>query len=594
MRVTEQREDLIGRVRLLSRLTAVLLAVLAGAFWFVQVLQGTYYRDLADNNRLRKLSIKAPRGTIYDRKGRVLVENLPSYDLTLDRSHSGDLEASLAFAARQLGQPPERLRALLDRYTKVPRYAPVLLAESLSLPEVARFSVVKLEHPEFDTVVGHRRLYRLGPEASHVLGYLGEVSEDELDRPGSIYGLGDWVGRRGIERTFDRQLRGADGERVVVVDSRGQLVEEYGRVVGAPGEALQLTLDLELQQEAERLMEDKVGAVVALDPTNGEILAMVSSPGYDPNLFTRRLSRDDWEQLIGDTRHPLQNRALQNAYSPGSVFKVIVAAAGLAEGLIDENTSVSCGGGATFYGRRFRCWRPGGHGRVSLREAVARSCDVYFYTLGQRLGIERLARYAREFGLGRPTGIELEGEKPGLVPDPAWSLARRHHPWYAGETISVSIGQGPLLVTPLQLAAVAAAIGNGGQPVTPHLVRGATPPLPRLAIGARELALVRDAMWAVVNDGGTGGGVRVPGLEIAGKTGTVQVSAQGAEEGAENLPYELRNHAWFASFAPAGAPRLVVVVFVEHGAHGSSTAGPVAKALYERFFQVDHRGLHAS
>jgi penicillin-binding protein 2 len=232
---------------------------------------------------------------------------------------------------------------------------------------------------------------------------------------------------------------------------------------------------------------------------------------------------------------------------------------------------------------------------VSLREALARSCDVYFYTLGQRLGIERIARYARQFGLGRPTGIEIEGEKPGLVPDPAWSLARRQHPWYAGETISVAIGQGPILVTPLQLASMAAVIANGGQPIVPHLVRGeATQPPPHMTIGARELELVRQAMWAVVNDGGTGGGVRIPGLEIAGKTGTVQVSAQGAEEGAENLPYELRNHAWFASFAPVGAPRLVVVVFVEHGGHGSSAAGPIAKALYERFFQVDDRGLHTS
>ncbi len=588
MRVEEHKEALIGRVRVLSGVVGVCLAMIAGAFWFVQVVRGSYYRDLAENNRLRKVAIKAPRGSIYDRNGRVMVENLPSYNLLLDRSRTANFAPSLEFAAPILERPLSELAALLERYRAVPSFQPVLLAEGLTLDQVARFEVEQLTHPEFAIEVSHRRLYRLGAQAAHVLGYLGEARPEELADPRKSLKSGDWVGRRGVELEYDSRLRGADGERVVVVDSHGQSVEELGREVGRPGGALTLTIDAELQQEAERQLAGKAGAVVALDPRNGEILALVSAPGYDPNLFTRRLEMAEWRQLIQDPLLPLQDRALASAYPPGSVFKMVIAAAGLAEGVTTPEDGVFCNGAKTFYKRPFHCWKAGGHGFMNLEAALKNSCDVYFYTLGQKLGIERIARYARLFDFGSPTGIDLDGEKRGLVPDNAWSERERRQPWYPGETISVAIGQGALLATPLQMATMAAAFANGGLLVTPHLVRGDNSHPPRrVALAPAVFEPIRRGLWKVVNDQGTGASARVAGLEIAGKTGTVQVVAQTAYEDSNLRPYAERNHAWFASFAPYLNPTVVIVVFIEHGGQGSRVAAPIAKALYEKLFRPD-------
>jgi penicillin-binding protein 2 len=597
MRIGEHKEELRTRVRVLSGVVGVLLAAVAGAFWFVQVVKGSYYRDLGENNRLRRLAVKAPRGLILDRNGRVLVENLPSYNLMLDRSRSADLAASLQFAAPILARPLPELEALLERYRGLPAFQPVLLGEGLPIDQVARFRVEELEHPEFVVEVGHRRLYRMGSQGAHVLGYLGEASVEELENAALHLKSGDWVGRRGVEKRYDEALRGDDGEQVVVVDSRGQPVEELGRQVGRPGGKLTLTLDSELQQEAETLLAGQVGAIVALDPRDGEILALVSSPAYDPNLFTRRLAADDWNRLIDDPFKPLQNRALQSAYPPGSVFKVVVAAAGLAEHAIDLDDGVFCNGAKSFYKRPFHCWKAGGHGWVTLETALKYSCDIYFYELGQKLGIERIARYARMFDLGQPTGIDLDGERRGLVPDPVWSEAARKRPWYAGETISVAIGQGALLATPLQMATVIAAFANGGKLVTPHLVRDPAHPAPAprpLDLPPAVLDPIRRGMWRVVNDQGTGASARVAGVEIAGKTGTSQVVAHAAHEDSSTRPWEERNHAWFASFAPYSNPEIVIVVFVEHGGQGSRAAAPIAKALYEKQFGTAQRPAPAS
>jgi len=586
VRIGEHREALQGRVKLLFRLLAAALGGLAGAYFLAQVVHGARYLELAENNRLRRVTLEAPRGAISDRHGRVLVENLPSYSLLLDRGRAAELGASLEFAARGLGLPAAELRGLVARAPAGTRFAGVLLAENLSLPEVARFRVARLEHPEFEIEVTQRRFYRLGAHAAHVLGYLGEVTPEELARPQQALRAGDWIGRRGVERAYDRHLRGENGERVVVVDSRGLPIEEFGRRLGRPGESLQLTLDAELQQEGERLLEGQVGAIVALDPRDGAVRALVSAPAYDPNLFARRLAAADWRALVEDERHPLQNRALQSAYSPGSVFKAVVAAAALAEGVVTTATTVRCGGYAGHYGRRFHCWRRGGHGAMALEEALKHSCDVYFYELGERLGIERLARWSRAFGFGAPTGIDLGGERGGLVPDDAWSRAVRRHPWYPGETISVAIGQGALLTTPLQVATMIAAIANGGRVVTPHLVAGGDAPSRPLGLPPSILVPVQRGLWRVVNEaGGTGARARLPQVEIAGKTGTVQVISQEAYSDSSQLPWKLRNHAWFAAYAPASAPELVVVVFVEHGGKGSAAAAPIARALYDHFFR---------
>ena len=595
MRVGEHKDALVGRVRVLSGVVGVCLAVIAGAFWFVQVVRGSYYRDLAENNRLRKVAIKAPRGSIYDRYGRVMVENLPSYNLLLDRSRTADFTASLEFAAPILERPQPELQALVERYKGVPSFQPVLLGEGLTLDQVARFEVEQLAHPEFVVDVTHRRLYRLGVQAAHVLGYLGEARPEELADSQKGLKIGDWVGRRGVELEYDARLRGEDGERVVVVDSHGQSVEELGREVGRPGGALTLTLDAGLQQEAERQLEGRAGAVVALDPRNGEVLALVSAPGYDPNLFTRRLEVAEWQQLIQDPLLPLQNRALASAYPPGSVFKMVMAAAGLAEGVITPSDGVFCNGSKTFYKRTFHCWKPGGHGFMNLESALKNSCDVYFYELGQKLGIERIARYARLFDFGQSSGIDLDGEKRGLVPDGEWSQRQRSHPWYPGETISVAIGQGALQTTPLQMAVMAAAFANGGYIVTPHLVRGDdSHPRRRIDLPPAVFEPIRRGMWKVVNDRGTGASARVAGVEIAGKTGTVQVVAHTAYEDSSLRPYAERNHAWFASFAPFDNPTVVIVVFLEHGGQGSRVAAPVAKALYEKLFRSDLRTAPAS
>jgi penicillin-binding protein 2 len=595
MKIGEHREALQARVRVLSRVCAVALVALGGAFWFVQVVEGEHYRQLADNNRLRRVPIEAPRGQILDRDGRVLVENLPAYHLTLDRSQGRDVDAALDFAAGVLGRPRAELDAVYARAAGTAAFQPVLLAENLSFAEVARFRVAELEHPELDVEAAHRRVYRLGAHGAHVLGYLGEVREEEIAAPASGLEAGDWIGRRGLERTYDRVLRGRDGERIVVVDSRGQPIEEQRRELGRPGAPIRLTIDAELQQEAERLMADHVGAIVALDPRDGAVRALVSAPAYDPNLFARRLAVEDWRRLADDPRHPLQNRALSSAFSPGSVFKMIVAAAGLSEGLIAPGHTVYCRGAAEHYGRRFHCWKRGGHGAMDLERALEQSCDVYFYDLGRKLGIDKIAAAARRFGIGEATGIDLEGERTGLVPDEAWSQRVRKHPWYPGETISVSIGQGALLTTPLQVAVFAAAIANGGFRVTPHLLADdpdVPAPVPT-GFSPAVLAPVQRGLARVVANG-TGGSARVPGLSMAGKTGTVQVISHEAWQDTATLPWEHRNHAWFASYAPVERPELVVVIFVEHGGMGSRAAAPLARVLHAQFFGIDLRAPAAS
>lgn len=589
MEVRESRDELVGRVRVLSGVLALGLLVVLAGFWSVQIASGEQYLSLAENNRLRRQEVDALRGVVVDRQGRILVENVPSYNLLIHPPRTSSPEASTVFASGILGAEAGDLLALFERGRKVSLFEPVLLAENLSLEEVARFGVAGFEHPEFEIQVRHLRLYRHGPQTAHVLGYLAEVTERELADAELPYRSGDQVGRRGIERTYDRHLRGKNGERVVVVDSRGRLVEEFQERPAQEGHSLRLTLDLELQQEATEQLRDKVGAVVALDPRDGAVRAMVSSPSYDPNLFSRRLKSDEWRALVEAPNDPLQNRAVQNTYSPGSPFKIIMAAAGLQEGFVTPHDTVWCGGSAKFYDRRFRCWKRSGHGRVNLREALKKSCDIYFYDLGQRLGVERIAKYSRLFGLGRPTGIDLAGEKSGIVPDLEWSNRVRGTAWYPGETISVAIGQGPLLSTPLQVAVATAVVANRGQRIVPHLRKGQgqpAEPIPELQRAVIEE--IRQALWAVVNEPqGTGSQARVPGLAVAGKTGTVQVVAQRTWVDSDTLPAHQRDHAWFTSFAPANDPQLVVAVFVEHGGKGSEAAAPIARALYETYFKAD-------
>ncbi|MDH3254993.1 MAG: penicillin-binding protein 2 [Acidobacteriota bacterium] len=595
MEVREQRDELLRRLPVLRVAIVTALVAIGSCYWFVQVVRGTYYREMAENNRLRKAAIKAPRGLIHDREGRLLVDNVPSYGLFLDRSRTSDLGRSVGFAAGILQRDREELLETLDRYRSASWFTPVLLAENLSLSEVAKFSVRALESPEFEIQVDHLRLYRQGALTAHVLGYLGEVTDNDVRDSSGRLQVGDLVGRRGVEKSFDETLRGIDGERVVVVDSRGRPREEHGRQTADAGHDRRLTLDLEMQQIAARYFQDRVGAAIALDPRNGEILVLVSSPSYDPNLFARRLAQAEWRRIVEAPHNPLQNRVVQSHYSPGSIFKIVLAVAGLTEKEISPDDTVYCNGSTRIYNRRFRCWQSRGHGRVNLREAIRRSCDIYFYYLGQKLGIERIAQYSRLFGLGARTGIDFEGERSGLVPDRQWSERVRKGPWYPGETISVAIGQGPLLVTPLQVASLMATVANGGHRVQPHLALGnEKPPPPVPGIDPHALDIVREALWAVVNDKGTGAAARVEGFPVAGKTGTVQVIEQKTWIDSKDLPFEQRDHAWFASYGPTDTPELVVVVFVEHGGKGSEEAAPLARQLYERYYRTRFDARSAS
>ncbi len=593
---------LVRRVARLNGAAQAALLLIGIGYWSVQIAEGAYYRELADNNRLRKLTIEAPRGLILDRNGRPLVENVPSYSLLLDRSLTRDLPASLDFAAGILDRPRSELAAVLEAHRRTPIFQPLRIAEGLSLTQLARFEVEHLEHPELGIEVEHLRLYRHAHQTAHVLGYLGEVTRADVARPDSPYRPGDLVGKKGLEGLYERSLRGKTGEREVVVDSRGQLIEEVDRQPAESGHNLELTLDLELQQAAAKLLEGRVGSIVALDPRQGEVLVLASAPSFDPNRFARRLRSDEWRELLDQAHHPLQNRALQNTYPPGSVFKIVMALAGLDRGLVDPGGTVAyCRGYSTIYDNRYRCWKAAGHGSVKLHKALRESCNVYFHQLGQKLGIDQIAAYSRMFGFGRKTGIDLNGEKAGLVPDSRWSLEARDAPWYPGETISVATGQGPILVSPMQIAVMMAAVANGGHLVRPHLVRKDGRPRSRasgidsptgaeLPLSAEHLAVVSAALRGVVNEpGGTGRAAAVAGLDIAGKTGTAQVVAQERRIDNQELAPENRDHAWFASFAPGHDPSLVVVVFVENGGAGSSVAAPLAKIIYEQFAKEAHR-----
>jgi penicillin-binding protein 2 len=582
-RVGEHQEILIQRLRVLGIAAGALFLGVGVGYWYAQVVRYTEYRQLAENNRLRVARVRAPRGVIEDRAGRALAENVPSYNLQLSGERGGvPIEESLGFASEILGLEP----AELHRRAEAGTVDAALLAEDLDLVQLAHFEAAALEHPEFRIEVVQRRLYRHGGQTAHLLGYLGEVGQQELGQALPDLRAGDLIGKEGVEQAFDRRLRGQDGRQVAIVDSRGRVIAQPSREPASPGERLRLSIDLELQQEAELQLSGKVGALVALDPRDGALRALYSAPSFDPNVFSRRLGREEWQTLISSPHDPLQNRALESAYPPGSVFKIVMALAGLEEGTVDTSTRAYCRGSVRLHGRPRRCWKRGGHGSVGVQDALKHSCDVFFYLEGQELGIERMARWARHLGLGRPTGIDVPGEKAGLVPDADWSQRVRGQPWYPGETISVAIGQGPILTTPLQVAVMLAVVANGGLLVTPYVLPGDAKPPEPLGLSPAHVALVREALRSVVEEGGTAARIRLPGIEVAGKTGTAQVIEQKTWIDSNQLAFEQRDHAWFASYAPADQPELVVVAFIEHGGHGASVAAPMVKALYEKYFDL--------
>ncbi|MBP1622954.1 MAG: mrdA [Acidobacteria bacterium] len=584
------RQLIQQRLNLLRLPVLLVFAVLAARLWQLQIIQGSEFGLRAERNRIRTIQLVAPRGTIADRNGVPLVENRPSYNVVLYREWMESQENTVRFVTEKLGVPREELEALLLRSRSSGLYRPIVIKEDAGMEDISVIEAHKRDHPEVQLSAEPRRLYHYGRLAAHLVGYVGEISEKELASkmfPGAL--SGSQIGKSGVERMYNNVLMGKDGARQVLVNSMGQEVGRLDETDSVVGDQIRLSLDLDLQRIAENALEEKVGAVVAIDPRNGEILAMASSPTFDPNDFSTRISGEKWAALRDDPDHPMQNRTIQNSYSPGSIFKLIMADAGLEEGLLQDNPAVNCSGAARYYGRTFHCAKKDGHGTLHLEQAIAKSCNIFFYDLGRRLGITKIAEHAQALGLGLPTGIDLPDERDGVMPSPEWKKKARRSKWYPGETISVSIGQGAVSVTPLQMLRAVSAIATDGQLTTPHVLlradesAGSTPvwPVRRIPIGPENARRIREGMWESVNDFGTGHNAAIPGLDICGKTGTVQVIGLDKKRQSGD---EVEDHSWFAGFANRDNPEIAVVVFLEHGGKGGVVAAPLARQIFGAYF----------
>ena len=581
-----------ARITVLSVFTTAILAGYLLAFYYLQVVQADHFKELAEANMVRRLALAPPRGAILDRAGRVIARNRPAFDVLLNREVARDVTDSLLRTlAPVLGVEVLELKERVRRASPKPVYEPVVIGSDVSLAVAAFIEARRADLPGVSIIMNTRRSYQEGDSGSHALGYVGEITRSMLSRPefdGAVQG--DIVGRTGVERAYNAELQGRRGERRVVVNSGGRVIDELGGgIEPQPGRDILLSVNLDMQRELDAAFADQVGAAVFMDPRTGEILAMTSRPGFDPNFFARRFNRQVWKVMVEDPRHPLQNRAVQSAYSPGSTFKPIMAAAALEEGVAVPSTVFHCAGSGVFHGRRFLCHEQGGHGTVDMKRAIQVSCNIYFYNLGSRLGIDAIARYAKHVGLGQLTGVDIGQEVPGLIPSPEWKMRVHKDRWYPSETISVSIGQGPLMITPLQMAMVQGFIGTNGMRVRPHLRLGSdhASAARRDAgslISGRSLDVVRQAEWAVVNEWGTGTRAAVEGQDVCGKTGTAQVYAASAGMKDEDLPPEMKDHAWFVGFAPRDNPRVSFAVIVEHGGHGGTAAAPIVKRVLEKFF----------
>ena len=596
---TTQQEDFrnLQRRLLYLRLGLLLgLLLLSSRLWYLQVVKGTYYRDLSEQNRVRTLDLKPARGLILDRHGELLANNMPGFSLYLTVEDIRNREGLAAALEDLIGLPRAETKKRLAQQAK--SYVPILLKAGLTLREAALIEGHRLDLPGLRIQAESQRNYLYGALASHLLGYVGEVSPEQQDEPAfADLTQGNVVGKSGVEKMYDRAIRGKAGWKAIEVDARGNERKTLSVAEQTPGDDVYLSLDLRLQRLAESLLGEEAGAIVALDPTNGDVLVLASSPAFDPNILSRGMSGASWDQIAKDTRHPLNNRAVQGQYPPGSTFKIIVASAALESDKWSPDTKIRCTGSFPFGNHVFRDWKKGGHGPVNMYQALVHSCDVYFYTLGHRLGIDAIAEMARQYGLGQPSGIDLPSERIGTVPSTEWKQRIRKEPWYPGETISVAIGQGYVTVTPLQMAAAMAAVANGGILYKPRLVQGirerTTGQVREILPEKRGVIPLRDSSFTILQEAlqgavlqGTGGRARSTRVEIAGKTGTAQtVGARSTQAGAnpEAIPKQFRDHAWFVAYAPAENPKIAVAVIVENTGHGGTFAAPIAKVLIEEY-----------
>ncbi len=592
--------ELRRRLVYASAAASLVLLMLVLRLWWLQILHGEEMAALSENNRIRLRRITATRGRIVDRYGRVLAESDASYDAVLVPEDSNDLENTVEILAHFLNQSAADTTAVLERAAGRPRFQEIVVKRNLDFAtEVIAIETHQTELPGVSVRVMPTRDYREGATLAHVLGYTGEVSREDLQRSSSYRG-GDLIGKSGLEQVFDEQLRGVNGGRHVEVDALGRELRVLDKVDAAAGNTLVLSVDLDLQRAAEKALAGQVGAIVALDPNTGDLLAMASLPSYNPNIFNGGIGRAQWKELVEHERKPLTQRAFRGQYPPGSTFKLVVAAAALQEGVINPFTTIGCDGAHRFGHRDFRCWRSGGHGALNVVEALAQSCDVFFYQVGQKLGVDLIAKYARAFGLGSPTGLVLENEKGGLIPDREWKRERTGEPWYPGETLPVAIGQGYVTATPLQMAHAVGALAVGKR-YRPRLVLRLEGPDGEIVEPVEEdlvadldlrpgvLDEVRRGLVEVVNHPrGTGKNAAIEGVEVAGKTGTSQVIAIHEKRlKSEEMPWYQRDHAWFVGFAPASKPEIALAVLVEHAdGGGGKIAAPVAAAVLEEFFRL--------
>lgn len=595
----KEPKELKTRIPLLFILAGLGFFILMVRFWQLQVMDADYYSELSQNNRLRLVKTTAPRGLIYDKNGERLVENRPGFDLLLVPEDITDWDKTRKMLGRIVGLTPEEIEEKVANAKKRPPYRPVKLMEDMSWEEMAKVESFKFEMPGINIDVSPKRFYLYGVATAHLTGYLGEINERELKSvPATAgYGAGDLIGKHAIEKSLEEYLRGTDGGRKIEVDALGRMIRVANSSPSTPGNNIKLTLDLKTQLAAWDALKDKVGAVVAIEPSTGKILALVSTPSFDPNILSSGISQEEWNSLVNNPLDILTNRASQGQYPPASTLKPLVAAAALDNKAISPWTKIYSGPTFSFAGRDYRDWNAGGHGEITVHEAIVESSDTFFYQVGLKLGVDTIADYIKSFGLGSRTGIGHINEKPGLVPTSEWKKRAYGVRWYEGETISVSVGQGYMLATPLQLAVAYSAIANGGIIFTPQLVEEITTPdgVPiktfvsekkgSIAVSPEAVKGIRSALIGVIHENeGTATNLRSSTAKIAGKTGTAQVRRLIEKvEDIEEIPYKFRDHAWFAGYAPYDNPKVTVVVIVEHGGFGSKAAAPIARRIIETY-----------
>ena len=596
--MAEDRRLATIRLAILTYTVIGIFSTLAIGFWVMQVVEHAKFEEMAENNHQRTLALRAPRGIVFDRDLKVLVENRRSYSISIVREHTKDLNRTVRLLAEAIGMDEEAVRLVVERHRREPSYRPIMIVQDATLAQVAAVKARRLDF-ELPDIVVEQVPTRQYPEAmaAHLFGYVGEVNDAQVTDSDGLKS-GDIVGQAGIEKVYNSLLMGSDGAKRVVVNSVGREIRVLDEDPPTEGKRLQLTIDADVQKSVEDAFKASGfnGASVVLDPSNGDVLAFTSIPAYDPNAFAAGVDRATWAALNTDELRPLNDRAIQGLYSPGSTFKMAVALAGLEEGIITPDFHAHCAGHANFYGRDFKCWKKGGHGSIDLRHAIEQSCDVYFYTVGNMLGVDKINKWATLLGLGVKSGIDLPNEKQGLVPSTEWKREKMHEKWYAGETISVSIGQGQVSLTPVSMAVYMATLANGGTRVTPHLLKAvddgsgwkAVPPPPpqsKIDVDPAKMQAIRDGLWMVVNAAGTGGTARIVGHDVSGKTGSAQVISNTgrAAANARATNKNLRDHGWFVFFAPRDNPKIAGVVFAEHGIHGGNAAR-ISHHILDTFF----------